>query len=56
MSRRVFVGDVHGQYDSLMRLWDLISLDSGDAIYFVGDLIDRGPQSAQVVDFVRANA
>lgn len=56
MSRRLFVGDVHGQYDSLMRLWDLISLDSGDTIYFVGDLIDRGPQSAQVVDFVRANA
>lgn len=53
MPRRLFIGDVHGHYDGLRRLWDLISPDPDDAVYFVGDLIDRGPKSAQVVDFVR---
>jgi serine/threonine protein phosphatase 1 len=53
MNRRLFIGAVHGQYNALLRLWDLISPGSGDSVYFVGDLIDRGPKSAQVVSFVR---
>jgi len=52
MSRRLFIGDVHGHYGGLMRLLDLIKPQTDDAIYFLGDLIDRGPESAQVVDFV----
>ncbi|MEO0489379.1 MAG: metallophosphoesterase family protein [Cyanobacteria bacterium P01_A01_bin.123] len=56
MARRVFIGDVHGHYDGLMQLLDEISLASDDRLYFVGDLIDRGPKSAQVVEFVRAHA
>jgi serine/threonine protein phosphatase 1 len=53
MARKVFVGDIHGQYDALRQLWDLIAPATDDAVYFLGDLIDRGPQSAAVVDFVR---
>lgn len=56
MARRIFIGDVHGHYDGLMRLWDAIAPASDDSVYFVGDLIDRGPKSAQVVDFVRKHA
>jgi len=52
MSRRLFIGDVHGHYTGLMRLLELIDPLPDDNIYFVGDLIDRGPESAQVVDFV----
>ncbi|NJO41050.1 MAG: serine/threonine protein phosphatase [Cyanobacteria bacterium CRU_2_1] len=55
-SRRIFIGDVHGHYDGLMRLLEAIALSSDDQLYFVGDLIDRGPKSAQVVRFVRDNA
>jgi serine/threonine protein phosphatase 1 len=51
--RRVFIGDVHGHYDGLMNLMDAIAPRSGDNIYFLGDLIDRGPKSAQVLEFVR---
>lgn len=51
--RQIFIGDVHGHYDGLMQLLDAIAVDPGDRIYFVGDLIDRGPKSAQVVEFVR---
>lgn len=53
--RRIFIGDVHGHYDGLMRLLEAIAPDSADQVYFLGDLIDRGPKSAQVVGFVRQN-
>lgn len=53
MSRKIFIGDVHGHYQGLKLLWKLLSPTAADHVYFVGDLIDRGPQSAQVVDFVR---
>ena len=53
MSRRIFIGDIHGHYDGLMNLLESIALTDADQVYFVGDLIDRGPKSAQVVEFVR---
>jgi serine/threonine protein phosphatase 1 len=53
MPRRLFIGDIHGHYDGLRQLWDLIAPDADDQIYCVGDLIDRGPKSSAVVDFVR---
>lgn len=52
-ARRIVVGDVHGQYDALMRLLEAIAPTEDDTLCLVGDLIDRGPKSAQVVDFVR---
>lgn len=51
--RRIFIGDVHGHYDGLMRLLEAIAPQTDDQVYFVGDLIDRGPKSAQVIQFVR---
>ncbi|HEY9859333.1 MAG TPA: metallophosphoesterase family protein, partial [Candidatus Obscuribacterales bacterium] len=51
--RRIFIGDVHGHYDGLMTLLEAIAPDGDDQVYFLGDLIDRGPRSAQVVDFVQ---
>ncbi|MEA5536278.1 metallophosphoesterase family protein [Crocosphaera sp. XPORK-15E] len=50
--RQIVIGDVHGHYDTLLSLLDAIAPDSDDQVYFLGDLIDRGPQSAQVVDYV----
>jgi len=52
-NRRIFIGDVHGYYDGLMTLLEAIAPGSDDQVYFLGDLIDRGPQSAQVVNFVQ---
>lgn len=54
-SRRIFVGDVHGHYRGLLTLLDAIALNSDDQLYFLGDLIDRGPNSAAVVKFVSEN-
>lgn len=55
MSRRLFIGDIHGHYDGLMQLVAMIAPTQQDTLHFVGDLIDRGPKSAQVVEFVRTN-
>lgn len=51
------IGDVHGCLDLLMRLEGKIVADAestpGDKlIVMLGDLIDRGPASAQVIDHV----
>ncbi len=50
--KRIVIGDVHGHYDALIKLLAAIAPDKQDGVYFVGDLIDRGPDSARVVDFV----
>lgn len=51
--RRIFIGDVHGHYDGLMQLLEAIAPGSEDQVYFLGDLIDRGPRSSDVLNFVR---
>jgi serine/threonine protein phosphatase 1 len=51
--RQFVVGDVHGHYDGLLHLFALMAPRTVDAVVFLGDLIDRGPKSAQVVDFVK---
>ncbi len=52
--RCLFIGDVHGHYLGLIKLIDAIAPTSDDQIYFLGDLIDRGPASCQVVELVRS--
>ncbi|MEO9130532.1 MAG: metallophosphoesterase family protein [Sphingomonas sp.] len=53
------IGDIHGRLDLLEELFDQISEDStarGPAttrLVFLGDLIDRGPDSAKVVERIR---
>jgi serine/threonine protein phosphatase 1 len=52
---RFVIGDVHGQFDGLMLLLEQIKVSADDQIFFLGDLIDRGAQSAEVVDWVIKN-
>jgi len=47
------IGDIHGCYDTFMAL--LKKLPSDAKIVLVGDLIDRGPKSRQVVQHVIDN-
>ena len=47
------IGDIHGSLESLERLLDQINPDlTRDRLLFVGDYIDRGPQSKEVVDYI----
>ncbi len=48
----IVIGDVHGEYDALMRL---IKQLPEDDICFVGDVIDRGPKSRQVIEYIIKN-
>lgn len=48
------IGDVHGCYDTLMAL--IKKLPNPDAhLVFVGDLLDRGDKSAQVIEYVKTH-
>lgn len=51
------IGDVQGCYDQLRRLLVLIDFAPGrDRLWFVGDLVNRGPRSAEVVRYVKSLA
>jgi serine/threonine protein phosphatase 1 len=51
VSGRLFaVGDIHGCLAELETLLDGLSLATGDTLVFVGDYMDRGPDSRRVLD------
>jgi bis(5'-nucleosyl)-tetraphosphatase (symmetrical) len=53
-TRRIFVGDVQGCAEELKRLIDRVRFDPAtDRLFSVGDLINRGPLSAESVRVVR---
>lgn len=57
-TRAYAIGDVHGRLDLLKRLLAKIEQDrrqrpcDRDYIIFLGDLIDRGPNSREVIDYL----
>lgn len=46
------IGDIHGHLDKLRVQHDWIARDGGGTIVHVGDLVDRGPNSAGVLDYL----
>jgi serine/threonine protein phosphatase 1 len=57
MTRTYVIGDIHGQYDQLMRVIKLVRDDggldfkNGDRLVQLGDRVDRGPDSFRVNNF-----
>lgn len=58
MSRTYVIADTHGMYDLLMKAINTIkvneasNLDDDYKIITLGDYIDRGPDSAKIVDYL----
>ncbi|WP_447744488.1 metallophosphoesterase [Pseudomonas nicosulfuronedens] len=51
--RDFVVGDVHGHFELLQRLLDQVGFDpAADRLFAAGDLVDRGPYSPQVLDWL----
>lgn len=54
MSRLIAVGDIHGHFELLVALLAKIAPRPDDQLVFLGDYIDRGPDTPAVLDlFIR---
>ena len=52
------IGDIHGMYDKLVELYEKIKQHASNhpephKLIFLGDYIDRGPDSKKVIEFVQ---
>lgn len=50
MARLIGITDIHGEYEKLCSLIEYLNPQKDDTIVFMGDYIDRGPKSKEVVD------
>ena len=52
MGRRLVISDIHGCSKTLKALLQKINFTEDDTLYFLGDYIDRGPDSSGVLDIL----
>ena len=53
MNKIFAIGDIHGCFDKLRSLMDRIDIDlDNDTLVFIGDYIDRGKHSFEVVEYL----
>jgi len=54
MNNRIFaIGDIHGCFNAMKELIEnKIQLRKDDKLIFLGDYIDRGPDSKKVLDYI----
>ena len=54
MNNKIFaIGDIHGCFDKLCALMYKIKIDrNNDILLFLGDYIDRGPSSFEVIEYL----
>ena len=53
LGRDLAVGDIHGQFTRLKAALTEIGFDPGvDRLFSVGDLVDRGPESEEAIDWL----
>jgi len=51
-SRTFTIGDIHGHLDALTTLIDSLDLQEDDHLVFLGDFVDKGPDSKGVLDYL----
>lgn len=47
-----FVGDVHGNLSALRGLWDILRRDASTHVVFLGDYINKGTESKDVLELL----
>src|SRR3954469_17087054 len=50
--RLLAIGDIHGCFTALSALWEIVQPSDADVMVFLGDYVDRGPQSREVLDWL----
>lgn len=53
-ARHIAIGDIHGCAAELEKLLEKLSPAASDRLVFLGDLLNKGPDSTRVLDIVRA--
>jgi len=48
-NRVIVIGDIHGYLSPLIKMIKIIDINDKDLVVFIGDYIDRGPESKDVV-------
>ena len=52
MPRTLAIGDIHGHFEALRLLDELVPFRDDDVLVFLGDYVDRGPHSKAVLDWL----
>jgi serine/threonine protein phosphatase 1 len=55
IKRQIVIGDVHGCYYEMLDLLSAVSYNDNDDVIFVGDIVDRGPCSWEMIDWVQTH-
>ena len=54
--RLIAIGDIHGCYREFEDLLEKLELEKHDRVILLGDLVNRGPDSAKVIALARKHA
>lgn len=47
------MSDLHGEYDKFIKMLDKIEFSPSDTLYILGDVLDRGQKSLEIIDYIR---
>lgn len=53
MTRHIVIGDIHGCFDEFQELLGCVAPTVDDQIIALGDIVDRGPDTEEVLEFFR---
>lgn len=53
MKRIAIISDIHGNMPALEAVFEDIQLRNIDEIVCIGDLVGKGPEPAEVIEFVK---
>lgn len=46
------MSDIHGMYNEFIAMLELIKFNKKDELYIIGDIIDRGPQPIDLLEYI----